>query len=829
MLLNYLKLSLRLLARNPFFTFINIAGLAVGFAAFFTLWNYSSSELKADQFHPNYERTVRLGINWRSSEGYIKVGYLDPQTVHRIKMDYPEVEDYVRILFQLDFNNDLVGHSNKVVLTHTKADQSSTTINEKKIAYADPNLFDFFSIPLVYGEKNTILKELNTIALSTSMAYKYFGKNNPLGELLILNGSTALKVTGVFEDLPVNTHLDFDFVISNASMKNAWNSYTFPITQSFFLLKKGTDFEFFENKINSQRQIYWEEIFRYRPGLKAQMFVQPLAEVAYSNHYYGDHFRSKSRFLLITFSAVAIAILLMAWVNYINLTLARTTKRMKEVAMRKAAGAGTMDFLKQFLIESITINLIALALAFTLLQVARGPINIFLHLALPSFDSTSTASLLFFVVVVLIGIVVTGLYPAWMAMKYNPRKLLSLSSNKRTKWLPDVLAFFQYGSAIVLLLWVFVIYHQLSFMFNKGLGAGIESIANIESPVVRSESFAHQMEYFQNRLSDLNLVMDATTMNTMELIDNLQIKKSMNSSSVGVASNGGVSESFIPFFGINLIAGRNFRLNDRADVIILSHKATERLGFTKPDVAVGSKVYIAQDVDSKITDWTEVEIIGVMDDYRTSSYLSFDGVNSRTAKEGDAGIYMTYKNYLFSDMTPEYLAIKLDINNWFVTIPQIERLYNELFPGNAFTLIFQNSYIGRKYEDEKATRNQLVCFALLAIGISCLGLLGMISNKVLEKNKEIGIRKILGAELHQIAQLLLNTTVKQIAVATLIGIPVAYYLAQQYLEKFSERISLQWWHFALPVLILVMIMFLTIASVLWKAARSNPVEALKYE
>jgi len=229
----------------------------------------------------------------------------------------------------------MVGHGIDLILSAEKSDGNKAIFKEEKGVYADRNLFEFFSIPLLHGEKHDVLVEPNSIVLSRATAYKYFGQENPQGNILILNGSTALKVTGVFQDLPYNTHLDFDFVISNAALRNTWNTYTWPSTQNYVRLRDGTDFKDFEKKINAQKDMYWVEIFRGRPEAKADMFVQPLKEVAFSNKYHADYFVPKSRSRLITFSVVSIVILLMAWINYINLTLAKMARRMKEVATRK--------------------------------------------------------------------------------------------------------------------------------------------------------------------------------------------------------------------------------------------------------------------------------------------------------------------------------------------------------------------------------------------------------------------------------------------------------------------------------------------------------------
>ncbi|HRE67275.1 MAG TPA: FtsX-like permease family protein [Cyclobacteriaceae bacterium] len=266
--------------------------------------------------------------------------------------------------------------------------------------------------------------------------------------------------------------------------------------------------------------------------------------------------------------------------------------------------------------------------------------------------------------------------------------------------------------------------------------------------------------------------------------------------------------------------------DDRPDVILLSRFGATRLGFDSPENAVGSRINLYLQLDN----WKEAEVVGVFENFRITSFLNMSQ-SSTEATDYGRGFVMMNSNQLFTDAvsSPEKISVKVSRQNLDKTIRSIQALFDQQFPGNAFTWYFLDEQASQVYVHEKTTRNQIVLFTALALLIACLGMLGMISNKAAEKTKEIGIRKVLGAQLNQIAQLLLNTTARQIIVATFIGIPVAYYLTNQYLDKFSERIELQWWHFALPVLILVVIMFATIASVLWKAAKSNPVEALKNE
>jgi putative ABC transport system permease protein len=288
-------------------------------------------------------------------------------------------------------------------------------------------------------------------------------------------------------------------------------------------------------------------------------------------------------------------------------------------------------------------------------------------------------------------------------------------------------------------------------------------------------------------------------------------------------SDGGVDERFIPFYGLKLLAGRNFLPDNPADKrsVIFSLQTVKNVGLN-PATAIGKVVRIGK------YPWrpfgTEAEIIGVIEEHRYNPLYLESGINI-----ANRGTILTYGNFLYPKNKPLKLSIRINSQNIGQTIETIEKHYMRIFPERLFHWYFLEDHMNTHYQSENIARNQILLFTCIAIGIACLGLLGMISNKVVQKTKEIGIRKVLGAELHQIAQILLNTTIKQTMISTAIGIPVAFYLTQQYLEKFSERISLQWWHFTLPIGILIVILFVSIASVLWKATRTNPVDSLRYE
>jgi putative ABC transport system permease protein len=837
MLLSYLKLSLRLLARNPFFAFINVAGLAIGFASFYALSEYAITELRSDQYHKDANRIARIGTNWNWTDdggqtwGHLAVGGTVSSLLPMVNDRYPEVEGTLRILNQQLFVPELVNHANKIIITIDEQKGQSRVFKEEKVAYADPNLFTFFTIPLVYGVPDKVLSGVNYVVLSQSTAEKYFGRKDPMGELIKLNDSTTLKVSGVFEDLPHYSHLNFEIVISSVALQNKWNDASNGNGWLLCYAKlNNQDFKEFETKLNEHTTEYWAGALRNFPNARIDMFVQPLEEIPFSQNFVGDNFPSKSKPFLFTLAFIAFSVLAMAWVNYVNLSVTRTSRRFKEIATRKVSGAKAADMVIQFVTESLMTNLLAIMLAFTLIQIIRQPFSLLFNIQIDEFSSLSLESIIVFLAIIICGILLSGLYPALISMAHQPKALFILKSSTSGKQvIPSLLTVSQLVAAIIFILLGFTVSHQINHVLNMNTGIDKNDVVMIDAPVIKPANYNQILSSLEGQISS-NAGVLAVTSSSADItefynVENPVTRRVGTDLSFGMDGNT-VNEDYLGFYGIKLLEGRNFIKDDQSNAVIISRFAATRLGFKSPEDAIGARINIYLQVGN----WKDAEVIGVSENVRLSSFLNMSQSSTEATDQGRGFVFM-YKNQSFADAisNSEKISVRVSSQNFNETIASIKDLFEHQFPGNPFAWYFLDEHANQVYIHETAARNQIVLFTVLAILIACLGLLGMISNKVMEKTKEIGIRKVLGAELHQVTQILLSTTVKQVALATVIGIPVAYYLTQQYLQKFSERVNLQWWHFVLPIVILVLIMMATITSVLWKAARSNPVEALKYE
>lgn len=831
MLLNYLKSAVRQLTRNPFFAFINVLGLAIGFASFFALWQFATSELKSDQFHDGYERMARVGMKWKWTEDegknwdHLTFSVSKSSLLHRFQEDFPEVESILQTLGQPGFwQQGMAPLGDRIVAAIEQEDGGERTFKETKVTYADSNYFEFFSIPLIYGLKENVLSEANDVALSQSTSTRYFGKRDPRGELLRLNDSTLLRVTGVYKDLPYNTHLDPDMVICNKGIVDEWRSAWLAFTHNYVKLRPGTSLVDFEQKLKANTERYFGENHNVMATTRFELFVIPLDEIVYCKNYIGDDHPVRSKAILLAFLTASVVVLIMGWGNYINLSVCQASRRMKEFAARKANGAQTLDLIRQLLVESALVNIISIVLALTLLQIVRQPLALYLNIHIGDLWSMDTGTMILFALVILSGILLTGVYPALFSLRHQQGGLFKIYANpENKKTIPAVLTTMQFTAAIALIMWGYTVFMQLNYILNKDTGYNKDNVVVVESPILKTKSYEYDMRVLMNTMQNSSAVAMLTGPWKVPNDPNPgsgDVRRIGSDLGYGMQTNG-VDENFIPFFEVRLLAGRNFIKDDRKDVIILSRSALLRIGFNDPEKAVGEHVIARL---GEMSEGTEVEIVGVVEDYRLGPYFNLDGAQGPDG----GGILLSYKNTLAGNFVPEKIALRVtgDLDQ---ALPDLEASFNAIFPGNAFSWYFLDDSINQAYGSEKTARNQIMLFTALAIGIACLGLLGMVTNKVIEKTKEIGIRKVLGARSVDIGAILLNTTFRQFIFSALLGLPLSWYLTTQYLQKYSEHIALQWWHYAIPLVLLLGIMFSTITSALLKAVRTNPVDSLRYE
>lgn len=838
MLYSYFKLAVRLLTRNPSFTAVNIGGLAVGFASFFALWSYSISELKSNQYLRDSDRIARIGTYWQwtddggKTRAHNTFGFTKADLAARFQDDFPEVADKTRILQQSFFRPDMVPHDKQITLSTVGKIPEERVFKEDKVIYADENLFRMFSLPLIYGIADNVLREAGSVVLSERLAKKYFDEANPLGELLRLNDSISLQVTGIFKNLPHHTHFDFEAAISNQPYLSEWEAAYFGATQTYVKFRKGSSMQEFEKKVNQKTAEYFSKVLQTRPNVNPSLFVQPLKDIAFSKSYEGDEFTPRSKTVLSAICFSSVVILGMAWCNYLNLWIARSAKREKELATRKVNGANGKDFFFQFITESSIINILSVVLAITILQLTKIPFQVLFNIHIDALWRIEALTGAMFLLAMILSTLLTGLYPALVAITKQPKELLQHSKTPKPKArLSSILAVIQYTSATIAIVWATIVCLELNHVLDGDMGFDRENVMVIESPIKKNDDFVSQLDVLSNRLLRQQPIKQVTYGKFMPG-DNVgsgkQIRRLGTVNAVGVDYNG-VSEAFVPFFGLRMVAGRNFITDDRGDVVLVSRSAATRLGFGDPESAVGSMLEADQGFQQR--SWTPpVEIIGVFDDFRIASF--FESAGNRTQYENEhqsRGILLAYKNHLFPDFVPEKIALKVHPRDLDTMIVTARKEFQTVFPGEVFSWSFLDESINIVYQNEKIVRNQILLFMALAVTIACLGFLGMIMHATVSRTKEVGIRKILGASLSHIGRLILQSSLIQFLAALALGLPIAAYMGEIYMQKFSARVPLYWWHYASPVVLLALVMLGTVITVVWKAAKTNPAQTLKRE
>ena len=484
-----------------------------------------------------------------------------------------------------------------------------------------------------------------------------------------------------------------------------------------------------------------------------------------------------------------------------------------------------MDFFKQFVVDSLVMIVLANVAGITLVQIIRVPVRQFFQIEVTDFRAVPMGTWLVMLFSMLAGVLITALYPALVSISYNPRNLFTLHFGPSSKrLLPSLFTTFQYTAAFTLILWGFIMYSQLTFILTKDLGINKTNVVVFDVPMASTKTRQSDIREFLAQVSKRHPATSSQSVFS-EAYGGFRAKRLRQDVFKVLSSNGGIDETFIPFYEIRLIAGRNFRPDEPTDRVIISRHAAERLGYENVEDALGNRIQLEN--DETMTERAELEVVGIIEDYPTRSLLAV-GDNDSQNTTGN-GICLTAGTGLFTAMSTERISIRLEIENMDEQVSEIEEAYRRIFPESPVHWYFLDDTINQGYDRERISINQVVLFTCMAVGIACLGLLGMISNRIEEKRREVGIRKALGAAIQQICAVLLGTTMRQVIAAVLLGLPIAYYLGQIYLDRYTERVELQWWHFVLPVTMLFGIMFSTIAVVLFKATRTNPAEALKYE
>ncbi|HEX8038507.1 MAG TPA: ABC transporter permease [Chryseosolibacter sp.] len=815
MLRNYLTIALRNVAKNKVFSAINIFGLSIGLAACLLIFQFVSFELSYDRFHNKFARTYRITNDRFQNGKLIQHGTITYPTIGpTMAKDYPEIEEYTRLMPGGELNVRIEDGSFRGGYSH----------------FADEYFLSVFTFPLLAGERSSALKESHSIVLTKTLAEKYFSGIDEdytaaLGKLLYLGlDKTPYKVTGICEDVPDNSHIRFDALVSFATLihsddQSADNSWNWSDFRHYLVLRDGVDYKEFQKKFAdfSQRYFQGDKV----SGSVEKFYLQPLSDAHLYSDYEYDIAKTASGKAVWAMLVVAVFILLIAWINYINLTTSRALDRAKEVGLRKVMGALKTQLVKQFIFESVLMSLMAFALAILITALLQAPFNDIIGArvsfvkALREMQSTTA---MIFIATVLGGVLLSGFYPAFVLSSYKPVTVLKgkFQRSGRGQVLRKALVIFQFTASAALITGTLIVSRQLKFMNDADLGMNIRNILVVKGPTLTpwDSTFIGRVESYKQELTQLNGVMAAATTGRLPG-DRLGRGFDLRLAEQPTATHYTMSflladHDFFDTYGIPVISGRKFspadhheRYEDIRNVMI-NRNAVKLLGIASPEDAIGKEVVSGRDR------W---QVIGVVNDFHQESLK----------KPMEPIIFLpTYETY-------GPTSIKFRLADPAPLIQQVEKIYKKFFPGNAFSYVFLEDSYGAQYNDEKRFAKVIVIFTVLGMIISCLGLIGLSSYTAVQRTKEIGIRKALGASLASIISLLSSDFLKLVLAAIALAIPLAYVAMDNWLTNYPYRISLHWVLFLVPAVVIFVVAAFTVSFQVLKTARTNPADTLKYE
>lgn len=803
MIKNYFKTALRNFSKHKVFSFINVFGLAIGIAACLLILQYVRFELSYDDFHTKGDRIFRLQQD-RFNEGKLSTQWAAGSAGIGLlaKQEVPEIEAYAKLI------------KREGVITY-----ENNKFREEKLFYANDAFLPMFSYKVVKGKLNGALAEPNTAVITESAARKYFGSQDPIGKVISRNKREDYKVTAVVEDMPLNTHLKFEVLLSfvtfvKLTSPEAETTLDWDAFFTYVLIRPDADPKTVEAKIAKAVQEKAGE--KMKQTNEAVVYhLQPLKDIhLFSNYMFEAEVNGNGksvRFLLI----ISIFIIVIAWINYINLSTARSLDRAKEVGIRKVMGSYRFQLIRQFMLESFFINLLAVILAFVLVVVSLPLFNALTGKEI-SFSLLVDGKFWLALATIFIGgTFLSGLYPAFVLSSFRPIEVLKgkLVKTKHGSLLRQSLVIIQFAASVGLMVGTYSVYKQLQYMQEQDLGIKIDQTLVLRGPSVTDSTYKEKLNAFKTemlRSSSIDRVAAST--------DIPGHKISWNAGGIRLVGSDpgksnqyrviGIDYDFLEAYGLKILKGRNFSEQYSTDpsAVLFNEAAIKLMGFDRSEDALNKRIEF----------WGNTyTIIGVVTNHHQESLReAYDAHIFRLIPDAD--------NYYS-------LTMRKGNEEWSGIIKTAEANWAKFFPGNPFEYIFLDDHFQEQYKADQQFGKTFGLFAILAIVVACLGLFGLASFVTTQRTKEIGIRKISGASIPNILALLTRDLLKPILISFLIATPVTYYLLKQWLDNYAFKIGINAWMFIIPAIIIMSIALFTVSFKALRAATANPVKSLRTE
>lgn len=826
MIRNYLKIALRNLSRNKVSSIINISGLAIGLACVMLIGMYVKDELGYDRFFKDDQRIFRVNIHEKMGNDEFTAAHTPPPVGHALLSNFPEIESYVRIFKPGD------------EVIHSVVEGRKNSFTERNMLSVDSNFLQFFSYEMIAGDKATCLNEPNSAVLTERAAMKYFGSTDVIGKNLVLDDySNPFKVTAVLKDIPEQSSLQFDMLQSNVG-----NKLIKRFTWSWIWLQTGTYVKFkpgiatdpesiqkLEAMFPAMIRVQAAEAFKrigqpydelIKKGGKYDIMLQPIKDVhLYSANIGNRYFVQGDIKYIYIFSAVALFIILLACINFMNLATAQSAKRAKEVGIRKVLGSERKSLVQQFLAEAFLYTLFASFIAVCIVI-----------LALPAFNELTSKSLSFdkflsvwtvagLLLIIALTTLLAGSYPAFYLTSFKPVTVLKGRGDFKISGgsflTRNALVVFQFWVSTVLMICTIIVYKQLKYNQSRDLGFDKENVMMIAD----ANRLGNSEESFREELTHIpgiaNASISTSDPSTQLSFEDTYIPEADAANSTAPEKNVDVAsyivdESFVPTLKMKVIEGRNFsKAFADSSSVLLNETAAKSMGWKNP---IGKHITYHGGNDTKFT------VVGILKDFNTESL--------HEVVAPFALFYTTSKTYTTNT---SYVTVRVKPGDYAKTIAAITAVWKKFKPDSPFEYSFMDEDFDELYKADQTMGKVFGTFACISIAVACLGLLGLAMYTAERRTKEIGIRKVLGASVENIVTMLSKDLLKLVIVASVIAFPVAWYAMSTWLQNFAYPTDMNWWIFGMAALITMIIALATVSFQSIKAAIRNPVNSLRSE